>query len=76
MNGGKDFCEWSKRDKEIAKVLKLPVELVLGKYGEGLVNIDLGESAFEKSSEDDYEIMTREMEKNLKHKKNAKNMKK
>lgn len=57
MNGGKDFCEWSKRDKELAKIMKVPVETVLGTYGIGLVNIALAESAFEKSSMEDYEII-------------------
>lgn len=58
MNGGKDFCEWSRQDRELAKVLKLPVERVLGKYGVGLVNISLAESFFEKSSADDYDIIS------------------
>lgn len=58
MNGGKDFCEWSKHDKELAIVMKIPIEVVLGKYGVGLVNIALAESAFEKGAMDDYEIMS------------------
>lgn len=58
MNGGKDFCEWSKHDRELAKVMKRPVEIVLGRYGMGLVNIALAESAFEKSSMEEYEIMS------------------
>ena len=58
MNGGKDFCEWSKSDRELARVMKKPVELVLGKWGAGLVNISLAESFFEKGETDIYEIMT------------------
>ncbi|MDD3362056.1 MAG: LuxR C-terminal-related transcriptional regulator [Hespellia sp.] len=58
MNGGKDFCEWSKIDKELAKTLKKPVELVLGSFGAGLVNVALAESAFEKGSMDPYEILS------------------
>lgn len=58
MNGGKDFCEWSKSDRELARVMKKPVELILGKWGAGLVNIALAESLFEKSESDIYEIMT------------------
>ena len=58
MNGGKDFCEWSKIDKELARTLKKPVELVLGNFGAGLVNVALAESAFEKGSMDVYEIMS------------------
>ncbi|MDD3252809.1 MAG: LuxR C-terminal-related transcriptional regulator [Lachnospiraceae bacterium] len=58
MNGGKDFCEWSKIDRELAKTLKKPVELVLGNFGAGLVNVALAESAFEKGSMDAYEILS------------------
>lgn len=58
MNGGKDFCEWSKSDRELAMVIKKPVELILGKWGVGLVNISLAESFFEKGEKDIYEIMT------------------
>jgi len=58
MNGGKDFCEWSKSDRELARVMKKPIELILGKWGEGLVNISLAESFFEKGEMDIYEIMT------------------
>lgn len=48
MNGGKDFCEWSKRDKALAASIGKIVEFVLGKYGKGLVSIALAESYFEK----------------------------
>lgn len=48
MNGGKDFCEWSKRDQELAASVGKLVEFVLGKYGKGLVSIALAESFFEK----------------------------
>ncbi|MEG0919706.1 MAG: LuxR C-terminal-related transcriptional regulator [Anaerovoracaceae bacterium] len=58
MNGGKDFCEWSKIDKELARTLKKPVELVLGTFGSGLVNVALAESAFEKRSMDAYDILS------------------
>lgn len=58
MNGGKDFCNWSKTDRELARNLKIPVELVLRKWGAGLVNISLAESLFEKGSRDYYETMT------------------
>lgn len=54
MNGGKDFCEWSKKDKELARSIGRIVEVVLGKYGKGLVNLALAESYFEKG-ENDYE---------------------
>lgn len=55
MNGGKDFCEWSRRDRELAKKIGTVVSLVLGKYGKGLVNLALAESSFEKGA-DDYEV--------------------
>ena len=55
MNGGKDFCEWSKNDKQIALTAGRPIELVLGKFGKGLVNLCLAESYFEKGK-DNYEV--------------------
>lgn len=55
MNGGKDFCEWSRKDKELASTMGKVLSLVLGKYGKGLVNIALAESYFEKGGED-YEV--------------------
>lgn len=55
MNGGKDFCEWSRRDKELAASIGKIVEFVLGRYGKGLVSIALAESYFEKGM-DSYEI--------------------
>lgn len=57
MNGGKDFCEWSKKDKELARTIGKIVEFVLGRYGKGLVNLALSESYLEKG-EDSYEIVT------------------
>lgn len=56
MNGGKDFCEWSRRDKELAKSIGKIIEFTLGKYGKGLVNLALAESYLEKG-EDSYEIV-------------------
>lgn len=55
MNGGKDFCEWSRKDRELAKSIGKVISLVLGKYGKGLVNLALAESFFEKGG-DDYEV--------------------
>ena len=56
MNGGKDFCEWSKHDRKIAATAGKIVCAFLGKYGKGLVNAALGESFFEKG-EDPYEVL-------------------
>ncbi|MDD6194639.1 MAG: LuxR C-terminal-related transcriptional regulator [Lachnospiraceae bacterium] len=57
MNGGKDFCEWSRRDRELAKSLGKLLPLVLGKYGKGVINLALAESLFEKG-EDSYEVLS------------------
>ena len=48
LSGGKDFCEWSKRDKELAMSIGKILEFTLGKYGKGLVNTALAESYLEK----------------------------
>lgn len=55
MNGGKDFCEWSKSDVQLARSIGKVVSFVLGKYGKGLVNLALAESFFEKGA-DRYEV--------------------
>lgn len=55
MNGGKDFCEWSKHDRALAGSLGKPVERMLGKTGKGLVSLALAESFFEKGG-DSYEV--------------------
>ena len=57
MNGGKDFCEWSKHDRELARSIGKPVSFVLGKYGKGLVSLALAESFFEKGG-DIFEIFS------------------
>ena len=55
MNGGKDFCEWSKRDRELARSIGKVVEFILGRYGKGMVDLALAESFLEKG-EDNYEV--------------------
>ncbi len=57
MNGGKDFCEWSKEDRKLAATIGRLVERVLGRYGKGLVKVALGESLYEKGG-DTYEVLT------------------
>ncbi len=57
MNGGKDFCSWSPKDRELARTVGKLVERVLGAYGKGLCNVSLGESLYEKA-EDNYEVMS------------------
>ncbi len=56
MNGGKDFCEWSKIDKQLAASIGKLIPVVFGKYGRGMVELALAESFFEKG-EDDYEVL-------------------
>lgn len=56
MNGGKDFCEWSKIDRQLANSIGKIFPLILGKYGRGMVDLALAESIFEKG-EDDYEVL-------------------
>ena len=51
MNGGKDFCEWSKSDLLLARTLGPVVERMLGRAGVGLVQTALGESAYEKGAD-------------------------
>ena len=57
LQGGKDFSEWSKKDRTLAKSIGKVVEIVLGRYGKGIVNIALAESQFEKGG-DNYEVST------------------
>lgn len=57
MNGGKDFCEWSKIDKELASTIGKIIEKMLGKFGKGLVNIALAESFMEKGVENSYAFL-------------------
>lgn len=57
MNGGKDFCHWSKYDRELAVSVGKLVAGILGRYGKGLVNTALGESLYEKGG-DTYEVLS------------------
>ncbi|MCR4617370.1 MAG: LuxR C-terminal-related transcriptional regulator [Lachnospiraceae bacterium] len=59
MNGGLDFSEWSKSDNQIAKFMGRPLEVMLGKFGNGLVTLALAESGFEKGTMSPYEVTTR-----------------
>ena len=54
MNGGLDFCEWSKNDRKLYRTMKLPMSLVFGKYADGLAEISLGESLYEKNTDGNY----------------------
>ncbi|MCR5666428.1 MAG: LuxR C-terminal-related transcriptional regulator [Eubacterium sp.] len=59
MNGGLDFSEWSKSDTQIARFMGKPVEVITGKYGQGLVTLSMAESGFEKGTMTAYEVLTR-----------------
>lgn len=37
MNGGKDFCRWSKRDRVLATTISKLFERVFGRYDKGMV---------------------------------------
>ena len=56
MNGGRDFCEWSKHDTEIYSALEIPFRRIFGKSSAGMPDLSLAESYLEKG-ESDYEIM-------------------
>lgn len=51
MNGGKDFCEWSKTDDELYHKFRLPVSLLLGRDGVKLPECAIAESRFEKGED-------------------------
>ena len=59
MNGGLDFCEWSRKDTQLARVIGNPVEAILGRFGRGLVAIALAESGFEKGTMSAAEVYRR-----------------
>lgn len=48
MNGGKDFCSWSKKDDLLYVTMRKAVETVLGRDGVGLADCAICESGFEK----------------------------
>ena len=58
MNGGKDFCEWSKRDDLLYAAMRLPVETVLGRDGVGLADCAICESKFEKGEDVSKRLLT------------------
>lgn len=58
MSGGKDFCEWSRRDRTLAATIGKPVAQVLGRFGKGLVELAVAESGIEKGTLGGYEAVT------------------
>lgn len=51
MNGGKDFCDWSKNDDELYRRFRLPLKILLKRDGIGLPECAIAESKFEKGEE-------------------------
>ncbi|MET0017036.1 LuxR C-terminal-related transcriptional regulator [Oscillibacter sp.] len=58
MNGGKDFCEWSKKDDLLYATIKKPLETVLGRDGVGLADCAVCESKFEKGEDVSKRLLT------------------
>lgn len=58
MNGGKDFCEWSKKDDLLYATLRKPLETVLGRDGVGLADCGICESKFEKGEDVSKRLLT------------------
>lgn len=58
MNGGKDFCEWSKKDDVLYATVCKPVEDVLGRDGVALGDCSLCESKFEKGEDVSARLLT------------------
>jgi LuxR family maltose regulon positive regulatory protein len=58
MNGGKDFCEWSKRDDLLYATMRVPVEAVLGRDGVGLAECSICESKYEKGEDVSSRLLT------------------
>lgn len=58
MNGGKDFCEWSRKDDLLYATMRRPVETVLGRDGVGLADCAICESKFEKGEDVSRRLLT------------------
>ncbi|MCI2056628.1 MAG: LuxR C-terminal-related transcriptional regulator [Oscillibacter sp.] len=53
MNGGMDFCQWSKKDRLMYKTMRPVLNAVFGSFVKGMPEVALGESLFEKSWDSD-----------------------
>lgn len=58
MNGGKDFCEWSKKDDFIYATMGKTLEVVLGQDGFGFADCAICESKFEKGEDVSRRLLT------------------
>ena len=51
MNGGKDFCAWSREDDDLYRKYRIPVSFLLKRDGVALPECAIAESKFEKGEE-------------------------
>ncbi len=58
MNGGKDFCEWSKKDDLLYITMRKAVETILGRDGIGLADCAVCESKYEKGEDVSRRMLT------------------
>lgn len=58
MNGGKDFCEWSKKDDLLYATMSKALETVMGRDGIGLPDCAICESKFEKGEDISKRLLT------------------
>ena len=57
LNGGKDFCEWTRHDEQLYRILRVPCDKVLGRCGAGMPDIALAESKLVKCDADENRIL-------------------
>lgn len=58
MNGGKDFCGWSKKDDLLYTTMKKPLQAILGRDSVGLAECAIYESKFEKGEDISKRLLT------------------
>lgn len=58
MNGGKDFCSWSRMDDMLYATMKHPIETVLGRDGIALADCAICESKLEKGEDVSGRLLT------------------
>jgi len=58
LNGGKDFCDWSKKDDLLCATMRKPVESVFGRDGVGLLDCAICEIKFEKGEDVSKRLLT------------------
>lgn len=58
LNGGKDFSEWTKKDSLLYNTIGKAIPAVLGDNTNGLTELAIGESKYEKCEWDKHKILT------------------